>query len=57
VVHLYRRGACLSEFRSSAEEQVYNVYTSKTLVQVYNNITLAVQGYRGSTVLLELFIV
>jgi hypothetical protein len=33
------------------------VYTSKTLVQVYSNITLLVQGYRGSTVLLELFIV
>jgi hypothetical protein len=36
---------------------VYNLYTSKTLVQVYSNITLVVQGYRCSTVLLELFIV
>jgi hypothetical protein len=35
---------------------VYNVYTSKILVQVYSNITLVIQGYRGSTVLLELFI-
>jgi hypothetical protein len=33
------------------------VYTSKTLVQVYSNITLVVQEYMCSTVLLELFIV
>jgi hypothetical protein len=33
------------------------VYTNKILVQVYSNITLVIQGYRGSTVLLEFFIV
>jgi len=35
---------------------MYNVYTSKTLEKVYSSITLVVQGYRCSTVVLGLCI-